>query len=521
MTKSKSASKIYIISGIVALIGSVIFCSILTILFLNLFVTPTPTTPENSEPAPMPQLPTLNVPSSMTLELLQQGTIIYSIKDLGNYSLCISIQDLSIATISNSTITPKKIGTTKIIYTINTSPQIVKETTIEIVDCTKEVEFFITTEENTFPNIYYTNTYYILETKHNLLPNETPTITYGNISEFILIKTENNSFFFKFKIKNAGDFSFNYVGEYISLNKTYSAVCFPADFNLTFANSFENNKLTLYLFDTTHIEDAAKDNIFNFTTFEITPSANTVDNILLNENSYNNIIIEIIGNKITALSEGETSVEFYSTISGIAKIYNIEIIKIKLNEIVVNGETKHLNSVDNVELVFNETFGFEYYKTPTYCLDNLTLNYNPAELKYEDGKFSIIAGITNSQVTITYQNEVVYTLNIFAKLEISHKTTITQATTAVHFENNTITASFVDNFYINFNIKSFNLNTEEILPNQDFEITSISNANVCVCSDEKITNGNFTIQIVGTGICTITISDLYYNLNIQITFNIE
>lgn len=521
MAKSKPSAKIYIISGIVALIGSVIFCSFLTILFLNIFTTPPPSEPEKSEPPIILPSPTLNVPSSITLELLQQGTIIYSVKDLGNYVISIAIEDTSIATLSGTTITPIKVGTTKIIYTINTSPKIIKETTLNIIDCTKEVAFYITTENQSAPDVYYTNTYYILEIRHNLLPAENPTINIGNLSEFSLIKTENNSYFFKFKIKNAGDFSFNYIGKYVSLNKTYPAVNFPIEFNVTFTNGFNDNKLTLYLYDTNFTTDAQNDNIFNTTNFEIVPSTNTIDNILLNANSYDKSIIQIFENTITALAEGETTIEFYSSISGIVKTYNVKIIKVTLSKIMINGEVKQLNATENIELAHSETYCLNYNKFPVYCIGTLTLNYNPAELNYENGAFSIIAGVTNSQITITYLNEVVYTINISAKLEVLHNVTIFQTSSSATLENNILSATFAENFYITLNIKALNANTNQLLPNQTFSLNAISNNSVCICTDERISNGNLTLQIIGTGTCTLTIADLYYNVNIALTINIS
>ena len=115
--------------------------------------------------------PTLTIPTNITLDLLQTNFAFeYSVTNLADFVVSISIDDTSIATIdSNNVITPLKVGETKIITSINTNPTIAKETTLKINDCVQNVNFTITNKDGSVPNIFFTGTSYILKLEQNIL----------------------------------------------------------------------------------------------------------------------------------------------------------------------------------------------------------------------------------------------------------------------------------------------------------------------------------------------------------------
>ena len=164
---------------ILTIIISLVFCLAIAGGIIFLALKNKPATPPNQEPPPPEILtPTLTVPSSVSVDLLDSLTFTPTVQNLGSYTLSITIENTSIAIISNNIITPKSIGTTKIISKINTSPAIVKETTLKVLDCTKQVDFYITDQNNQPVEKYYTNTSYILEVRQNILPSSFPQFYY-------------------------------------------------------------------------------------------------------------------------------------------------------------------------------------------------------------------------------------------------------------------------------------------------------------------------------------------------------
>lgn len=520
MMKLKFNTKIYLIAGITAIISSILLCFIITTIVIGAHspTNPPVTPPSSEEPGnEEPTLPTLDVPSNITIEILATKTFTYSVENLNNYVVSISILDNTIATIDETTIIPHKVGTTKIITSINTEPLITKETTLTIVDCTKEVTFYITDINYTTVDIFYTDTDYILEINQNILPVELPTITYSNISKFELLKTENTSYFYKFKIESYGDFTFNYKGTYVEKSYNYFAYKLPTNFEIIFNREINNNTIYLYLFNNNYIDIANTDGYFNNITYTILPQDNTLDNITISE--YDTPLISISNNTITALGVGTATIKFYSSISNTYKTYSIVISEINISTIVINNENKNFGTMETIYIDATSNYHFAYSYLPVYGMGELVLNYSDSELNFSDNYFTFINNAYTSTITITYNNQIIYTLNLCVNPVIKHNITITYSTLESNIVNSTIYTTYANDALIQLSVMAVDSSTNTPISTQDYEV-NIHDTNICSCND-RIINGNINLLLHSTGTTTIDIIDIINNITITLTIIVE
>lgn len=520
MMKLKFNTKIYLIAGITAIISSLLLCFIITIIVIgdHAPTIPPATPPATEEPGnEEPSLPTLDVPSNIAIELLSTKTFTYSVENLNNYIVSVTILDNTIATIDETTIIPHKVGTTKIITSINTEPLITKETTLTIIDCTREVEFYITDTNYTPVDVSYTNTEYILEINQNILPVELPTITYSNISKFELLKTENSSYFYKFKIESYGDFTFNYKGTYVEKSYNYFAYKLPTNFEIIFNREINNNTIYLYLFNNNYIDIANNDGYFNNITYTILPQDNTLDNITITE--YDSSLISISNNTISALGVGTATIKFYSSISNTYKTYSIVISEINISTIIINNENKNFGTIETIYIDDTYNYHFVYSYLPVYGLGELVLNYNDSELNFSDNYFTFTNNTYASTITLTFNDQIIYTLNLVINPVIKHNITITYSTLDSNLVGNTIYTKYIADALIQLSVIAVNSSTNTPISTQDYEVT-IYDTNICSCND-KIINGNINFLLHSTGTTTIDIIDIINNITITLTIIVE
>lgn len=515
----KRSTKTYLLCGIVALISGIIFCSIITFLIIGPIKNPNPPiTPPNEDGGIY--TPTLSVPTEITMGKLDQKRFIYSTTNLGEYQVSIYIENTSMALLDNNIIIPLRVGTTKIITSINPQPAIVKETILNVVESVSNVEFFITNDADLVPEIYFTNTGYILEIRQNTIPLDTPNISYENVENFTFIETTGTSIFFSFNVPNEKPFTFQYTSTHANLTKSYMAYNKPTTFNVCFSNVYvDNNTIKLYLFNIDYQQIANADGKYCCTNFILSSDNMAIDNIQLI--NYDNSILKIQNNNIIALSEGESILEFYSIVSGVSKTYNVEVRKINIDKLLINGTEKDIGSVDNIEIKQDDCYNFMFEGYPIYSYSKIGVSYNQSEIKYDNNKITIIdENLTKTVLTLTYENVVVYTLNIEINTPIepviTHILLLDKKTGEVSLSEYNLTAT-VGSFaqltitaYLNGNI----------IETQEYSL-EVEDETLCKHLDDKVINGVINLEFLKEGKTQVDIFDKINNLHIILIVNIN
>lgn len=516
MKKLKRSTKIYLLSGTIALIGGIILCLILTFLFIG----PIKNVPPIPPPPIATSLPTLTVPSEITMGTLDQKRFLYCVKDLGEYQVSVYIESSSVAILNEDIITPVGTGSTKIITSINTSPAIIKETTLNIVESVSNVEFYITDENNVSSEIFFTNTQYILEIRQNATPLQLPEISYENIENFTLINNSGKSMFFNFDVPNENSFTFQYSSTHANLTKSYTAYNRPTTFDVNFTNvAVVNNTINLYLFNNEFKSLANSDGKYSDTKYSFTSDNITIDNIQLID--YDNSILQIENNNIIALYEGTSILKFYSSISKTYKTYTVNVTKVNISKVLINNIQKDIGTVDNIKIDADDDYTFAFSSIPLYTYNEIAISYNLDEINYSNNTIIISdTSINSATITLTYKGTIIYTLNIeiITPVEpvITHlllldkkigEVTLTEynlTATAGSFAQLTITA------YLN----------GEIVESQDYSLT-IEDATLCKHLDDEIINGVINLEFLQTGKTKVDIFDKINNLHIILYVNIN
>jgi len=458
-------------------------------------------------------LPEIVCDNEITVDLLDTASLNYQILNQENYNVSVSILDTSIATIDlNNVIHPLSVGTTTILLELDSLPQITKSISLTIKDCVKSVGFAITDTENINVNNYYTNTYYFLHITQNIATLTEPTFI-SSMQDFTLQAKNDNVYIFKFKVLNAGTFSFEYHGQYINKTESYMALTLPSVIDLNFTNiSLNNNNFNLYLFDNDYLAEANLNNIFANCEFNIN-KVNDADEISyqINGNS-----IEIISNTIYARLSGTANIFFTQYITStrlITRTITVKVNEITLNSLMINNNTKNLLSEDTISLQQNENYDFTFLKLPVYALYDLVLDYNDNLVKYENNKLSLKSE-NSASVYLKYNNNVVYTLNlnfypasqsiIIYKIELDE---FYNCEILLNDTNKTIIIEAVEPNNSFFNIRLSGAINEA--PVNLLNITAqFSDTSVCKFpSYPVIYDSTLQVVVVGTGNCTITIYD--------------
>lgn len=494
---------------IITILTSLAICLGLACSFVLISLIPSPTTPTGNNPAKQPPPPSITVPESITIELLSGPVIFeYTTTNISSYNVKIHIEDETIASISNNHITPLKIGETKIITTINCEPTITKSTTLIVEDCIKSVNLHIINEDESIPARYFTNTYYILKIEQNII-KENPSLNLENIKEINLIKTENNSYYYKFQINSYGNFSFVYNGKYVNKSIENYAYKLPTNFEINFNRNVNNSQINLYLFNNNYQSEANSNNLYNSLGFEIIKQQYSYDDIVLLDN-YNHNIIEILNGTILAKSAGQTQISFYSNISKITKTFDVVVNEISLGSISVNGEPHNLGTIESIELTNISEFDFAFSYLPIYAICNLTLEYNENELTYENNKIKLNDNVTNSYLYIKNFDNVVYTLNIIKKIEIQessvgHALTITYGTATL--SSNTLNVNLSACTMLQLNCTAYDKTTNINLTIQNYSV-EIKDTSICYLMSQEVSGGNIDLKFLKAGKTTLTITDL-------------
>lgn len=525
MTKDGNKKKLYIILSIV-LIALLAVGTFFTIKIINNINTVNPSNPSNvnnnddenddsSDGDFKDTFPILDTESNISIDKMSSHKFNYLVTNLGEYSLKICIEDESIASIDNNlNITPKKIGSTRIVASINCTPQIIKYTTLTILDVVTDVSFSILNQDDTPANtIYVYNTYYLKITR-NAKTNESYQIGYDDtyIEDLSLISKTENYIKYSFKVINYGEFNFKYISKYCNKNsQNIKAYIYPNNFEVSFNLPLIDNSINLYLFNNKYTKEANNDGIYNVALFNISTISNSNDNIQIN---INNDCVILNNNQILANREGVSTITFVSTISNISKSYSINVSKVLPTAIMFNGEEKdiHGNSIINLEL--NTENDFNISIIPAYYYGDYAIEKDDG-LIIENGKI-ILTESEDKNILIKYDNSTI--LNIIVKycsdLKISKD--IYYCSTKYTFENDTLTVAFEKDLEIHIYIEILGQNNT---PNKDQTLLfNIESTDIAIPTNNSYTSKNNLIKlsVLNVGKTTINI----YNNDLKISTTI-
>lgn len=508
MTKEKSNIKSIILIIIVSLLVIIASCFVGAKLLIKNNIKDPPQTPIS----PSSITPTLIVSSEVNLHVADNTYIFsYVVNNLGSYNVNYYVENSNIAELEGNIIRPKRVGSTKIITTINTVPLIKKETILNILPIVTDVEIKIINSEGNKVNEFYTNTPYTLVVTENIETNLISEILYSdNITKFTFVKKENLSYYYTFQISEFGEFELRYKNKYFQKWVNFNAYKMPTDFNINITNS------KIYLFDTKYLSLANSNNVFASSEFVVEIQENTNDKVELID--YDENLIEVSNNKITAKAVGVAKLKFKSSVSKVEKDIEIIVDEITLNKVSVNGEEYEMGSTININLNYNEEFNLIFSKVPEYSNDYLILSYNEEEVHYINGNIALIHDKISSTIKIKNKlQEDAITINLSLNPTYTVEVDIDkQNSVKIEKDNNVISVMFEKEDFVFLGTYLFNVLTKEKVSSQ---IPSVESDNNEICEITEILNGKITVLIKQKGTTTLKIS--YENFNTELTITIK
>lgn len=462
--------------------------------------------------------PTLETESDILIDKMSTHKFNYSVTNLGEYSLKIRIEDENLASIdSDLNIIPNKVGSTRIVTSINCAPKIIKYTTLTIVDVVTDVSFSILSQDDTpISTTYVYNTYYLKITK-NAKVEEDFKIGYDDtyIENLSLISKTENYLKYSFKVVNYGEFNFKYISRYCDkISQNIKSYIYPNNFEVNFNIPLSNNSINLYLFNSRYTNEANNDGFYNVALFDISTISNSNDNIQV---TINNDCVILNNNQILANKEGVSTIIFTSTISNISKTYTINVFKVLPSSIMLNGEEKDMynNSIINLELNTEKDFNISI--TPAYYYGNYTIVKDDGII-IKNNKI-ILTESSDKKVLIQYNNSTI--LNITIKYSPSFKISknIYYCSTDYTFNSNKLTVSFEYELEIFIYVEILDQNNT---PNKDQTLLfTISNTDVAISTNSTSMSFNNLIKITALSLGTTTITIYNNDLNISTTITLD
>ena len=484
---------------------------------------PTDPTPPDEPPVVPPKTPTLTVPTSITIDKLTTNhKFEYTVTDLGEYQVSVTILDTSIASLdTNNYIIPSAVGSCIIVTEINCEPKITKTTTLTICDAVTDITYKIIDENNQEPEQLFVGKTYTLEVCENGNINDPPNLGYlaEYISDFTFVNKTDNTSTYIFKIIKAGDFNFYYNGKYCKKYINLTSYIFPTEINVSFSNiTIEDNCANLYLFNNTYAQQANADGYFDETIFEV----------FIADYVYDEIDYEIAGssillndNKITAVKQGKSSIIFTSSVSGISKIFEFNVIIIEPNSITLNSSNYNIGDQAELNLKVNTQSDFIIDFAPIYAYGKLSIDTSD-NITILDNKITLTCAETGNAV-IKFNDIIILTCIVNYISEYKVDISLGLHTNQISFSNDTLNIVLGDNniFVLNCKVKNTTTNQyEDINLNVDILDTNIVSGTT---SNEyiEIKNGTLTLIALNKGSTKLVFSNdtlnIYYELKIEIS----
>lgn len=314
-----------------------------------------------------------------------------------------------------------KTGTYLVTVLVTTTSSTYSDTfTVTVLDTITDVSVNIYKDNEKVDKLFVGETY-VLELTYNakmytdfiLNPSE-------NISNFKNIETNiSNKILFSFTVSSVEDtvFVFNYRN--FSKSFTYETYEYISNFDIDISNGFENNILTLYIFNNNYVSDANSNNIFNETPFSINVSEKNLSLFevkILDEN-----IACIKDNKIIASSVGKTTLNITALDgSDFTESITIYVKQVEISELTPTFFEKTLNVGESFEIV--------YTYSPNFAITDFEITVNGEVLTENifyanaEGEYTItildkISNLTaNILVTV---NEIIEPSEVYYKVEFN------------------------------------------------------------------------------------------------------
>lgn len=464
--------------------------------------------------------PTLTVPASIKIDKFESDFVFeYSVKNLGEYSISIEIQNCEIATISDGKIIPIKVGETNIITKINCEPKIEKYTLLTVVDAVTQVDYKIKDSTDKIADKLFVNSTYFLEIDENATNKNIPNIIYSqeNISQFNFIEKKNNISKFSFTIAKYGEFNFQYINKYCNKNINLWAYNFPTEINVNFnKNIYKNEKYYLYLFNNEYLYEANLDNIFNKVDFEISINNTVYDEIYYEINGDS---ISIKNNQIIAEKVGCSSITFISKISNISRTFIFDIRKIIPDFLTINSQKYYINSNNNLQLKIAQKYNFTIEVTPKYFYGELSFEHSQ-NIQFADSKITLLD--TNpATITIKINGEIFCTFAISHIPEYTFQISLEQSSENISLTNNQLNITMSSNNFFVLKCLTYDTATSKKIP---ISIT-ITIANQTIVSPTnailELRNNTITLKAISSGITKIIFSNSDYGISYELIVNVS
>lgn len=518
MTKdSNNKRKVVIILSIILAVLVVVGGIFVTIVVTNMSSPPSPDLGDGGEDLPeVPAvLPTLTVPESVSIDKFETAFFTYTIENIGDYVISVEIEDTTIASISNLTITPKNVGTTRIITSINTEPKIEKYTTLEIKDVVTDISYEICNLDNSSATNFYVGNEYLLIVTENAKVNNTPTIKYDDtyIENISLLQKQENILTYKFKIKSVGEFNFEYISKYCSKSTgNIVAYVYPDNFDVEISGIAPiNGVINLYLFNNEYKDIANSDNYFNSFSYNITTIPNSNDNVNVYA-SDNSITVE--NGVVTANNSGTCTLTFESSVSKVKKEYIINVQEIALKSINFNDEECSLNSNKSLTYEKNIAQNFKISIEPIYAYGSLAIIKND-NVSISNDKISINSEDIQN-IAVNFNNSQIFSIQYSLKPKHQISASVAYCSTNYAFNNNNLSIEYEKDAEVYLLIKLLDENGA-LITSQPLYF-EILNENIAKSTNNsnKVTNNYAKLFILSTGTTTIKL----YNQDQSITLSI-
>lgn len=476
------------------------------------------TPPQNNTEEPAIIIPTLSVPSTLSVDANQSIVFTYTIQDLGDYLVRVYIADENIATIDTDGVIFGKVAGTTIIYTeINCSPIIKKQTVLTVNAVVTDISYRYLNLDYTEASILYVNNSYYLEITENQYVTNTPTIEFDEnyVDNFSLYSKNDKVLLFKFTVINYGNISFKYISKYVTKNTSdICAYVYPSNFEVNLSVPCDNNVVNLYLFDNSFIAQANADGFYNSASLSILTTQNSNESIDIVCSDSN--IAKLEDNTLTAISCGSCTLTFTSLISLVSKEYLINVYNVPVTSIVLNGTEFDLNDSHAMSLALNQPSSFNIGVLPSYALCNIGYEHS-ADIEIVNNLITL-KSLTTQTVYVKLDNVVVLTITIDAPLNYTISSSVYKCNSDYTFNNAVLNITWKDNGYIVLMFEVIDLNTNNINAGEELFV-DISNKSIVNTSDEtnQIKNNFVTLELLSVGSTTLTI----YSNNLDISINID
>lgn len=464
-------------------------------------------------------LPTLTVPESVSIDKFETALFTYTIEDKGDYVVSVEIEDTNIASISNLKITPKKVGTTRVITSINTEPKIEKYTILVIEDVVTEISYNLYGLDKSIATNFYVGNEYLLIITEDAKVNNIPTIKYDDtyIENISLFQKQENILTYKFKIKSAGEFNFEYISKYCSKSTAnITSYVYPDNFDVEILGVAPiDGVINLHLFNNEYKDIANADNYFNSFSYNIVTTLNSNDNVNVYA-SNDNITVE--SGVVSVNTRGTCTLTFESSVSKVKKEYTINIQEIALKSINFNNEEYSLNSNKSLTYEKNISQDFKISIEPIYAYGSLTIAKND-NVSISNDKISINSEDPQN-VVVNFNNAQIFFIQYSLKPKYVISASVTYCSTTYSFSDNNLSIKYEKDAEVYLLIKLLDENDNSVNPQPLY--FEILNENIVKSTNDsnKVTNNYAKLFVLSIGTTTLKVYNQDQNITLTITVSV-